>query len=89
MSDYMNFLLGGTICLAYAHGHRNNQTKTKSFYKFGPVYMYRVIKMSCSNKITSDFTCKTKRNRLDLPKYAGVKAALLSVEKIPEAIKHK
>ena len=48
-----------------------------------------IIKMSCRNKITSDFTCKTKRNRLDLPKYAGVKAALLSVEKIPEAIKHK
>ena len=35
MPDRMNVLLGGAICLA--HGHRNNQTKTKLCQKFGSV----------------------------------------------------
>ena len=38
MPDWMNFLLVGTICLAYAHGHSNNLTKPKLGYKFGSVY---------------------------------------------------
>ena len=34
----INELLGGTICLGQARGHRDDQTKTKLRYKSGSVY---------------------------------------------------
>ena len=41
MPDRMNFRLGGTICLAHAHGQRNNQTKKSCVISLAQyIYMF-------------------------------------------------
>ena len=55
----MSFLLGGTICLAHAHGHSNNPTKPKLRYKFGSVYLEYTIGMTEEHVGQKKTTVKT------------------------------